>query len=258
MSSTKGMLLKLYRKSKEYFVIARKANINLSRERRLMLRYIKPGSTVLDVGCGTSENIVLAKDNSCDYIGLDVSPIGLKMSKDYVYSKRHLLLADAEHLPFRNDSISNVISTYALEHLTSPKKCIDEMIRSLSPKGVLLLISPAYDCSLLFAHPAMIRLNFRKKMKILVRKMIATIKLALNISALYNPLILDTLPNFSEKEFVPDADVVNIVLAEQVYGYLQKRLNVIYVNMNTNFKKVPVLRFFSCNLYIVAQKAKTY
>lgn len=58
---------------------------------------------------------------------------------DYVHSSRIDGVADAHHLPFRDDSIGTVLCSHLLEHVAEPGRVISEVRRVLKPGGSVYL-----------------------------------------------------------------------------------------------------------------------
>ncbi|MBQ03289.1 hypothetical protein CL673_01045 [Candidatus Bathyarchaeota archaeon] len=87
-----------------------------------------PDGTVLDVGCGTG---LLAKRFKSGVVGLDVSTalIFKALSRLKSNGSNHLILGDAEALPFRDSSIDRVYSVTLLQNLPNPSLALLEMKR---------------------------------------------------------------------------------------------------------------------------------
>ena len=64
------------------------------------------------------------------------------VSTDLVWSPWLDLVADAQNLPFRTSSVSNIFGVDVLHHLASPMKFLLEAQRVLVPGGHLILIEP--------------------------------------------------------------------------------------------------------------------
>lgn len=84
---------------------------------------------VLDVGSGASLYSRLPGVRS---IRLDINRSGRKID----------VVADAHHLPIKEESVNAVICTEVLEHLEKPGKALDEVKRVLVEDGVLILSTP--------------------------------------------------------------------------------------------------------------------
>jgi ubiquinone/menaquinone biosynthesis C-methylase UbiE len=90
----------------------------------------------LDVGCGTN-------------------PKG-DVNIDVIREAQHNLLADAHHLPLRNNSISVIFCDRLLEHLDNPDLALKEINRVLTVEGSAEIEVPkpffANNCRFHFFH----------------------------------------------------------------------------------------------------------
>lgn len=122
----------------KYFGVAEE----MPSEQRLLegLR-IKPGDKVLETSIGTGANLpYLPKD--ADYYGVDISSKMLKIcqrnNKKWGY-KLQLVLANAEELPFKDESFDSVFHLGGINFFSDMSKAIKEMIRVAKP-GTKILI----------------------------------------------------------------------------------------------------------------------
>lgn len=100
---------------------------------------IRPGSRVLDVGCG--RGILLDRLGSSYQThgyGVDVSAGSLKDARAEGTTDKHLIRADARRLPFADNSFEASFSLDVLEHMRGPEEAIEEMLRVVRPGGGLL------------------------------------------------------------------------------------------------------------------------
>lgn len=113
---------------------------------------LKPGSLVLDAGCGGGRHLrALAKLPNLNIIGIDKNDsdlndalIGLKnmsdgLSGDYLVSR-----ADIKNLPFASASFDCVICSEVLEHIPDHENALNELVRILKPQGNLVVSVPRY------------------------------------------------------------------------------------------------------------------
>jgi len=91
---------------------------------------------VLDIG-SASQSIKKYLGNEVRYIGLDYYSTA-KYWYDYVPD----IYGDAQVLPIKNESVSNVLMLDVLEHLPYPDKCMREIARVLKPGGKLIIQTP--------------------------------------------------------------------------------------------------------------------
>lgn len=109
--------------------------------KRVLARYVAPGSRILDVGCGpggtteayTGDNHVLA---------VDASPESVRHAHE-----RGLAVAsmDAAHLGVRPGACDAVVSLDLIEHVADDVGALREMYETLRPGGVLIVTVPAYQ-----------------------------------------------------------------------------------------------------------------
>ncbi len=87
-----------------------------------------PGARVLEVGCGEGEIAGLLHHRWPDVTALDLPDAGLRTDWEQVDGPR-FLHADAERLPFTDDSFDLVVAVEVLEHLRDPRQGLAEMAR---------------------------------------------------------------------------------------------------------------------------------
>lgn len=114
-------------------------------KKNLSLIELKNGDSLLDVGCGTGKIIhQLEKKhaNEIRFYGVDPSPEMLQIAKLYNPKSRiSFKVAYADDLPFVNNSLDWVISTFAFHHMPAEEKvkAIGEIARVLKPGGKILI-----------------------------------------------------------------------------------------------------------------------
>ncbi|WP_162250327.1 class I SAM-dependent methyltransferase [Pseudoxanthomonas sp. Root630] len=91
---------------------------------------------VLDVGCA-SRWAEQALPPSCTYIGIDYPSTGTTL-----YEARPTVFANAERLPFGDETADTVLLSEVLEHLRNPQSALQEIRRVLKPDGRVLITLP--------------------------------------------------------------------------------------------------------------------
>ena len=107
---------------------------------------IKPGDSVLDVGCGTGEVTLLAKTRAKEgkVYGIDPAPEMIAVARSKAVRKKldvDFRLGVIEALPFPDASLDVVTSSLMMHHLPEELKVrgLAEIYRVLKPGGRLLI-----------------------------------------------------------------------------------------------------------------------
>jgi SAM-dependent methyltransferase len=100
-------------------------------ETRLIMDLLMPREreTVLDVGCGTGEHLLLFRERGCDVTGIDPSAVMLAIAGRKLGSCVTLKTGVAEDLPFDDNEFDIVTLITSLEFTEDPRKAIQEAIR---------------------------------------------------------------------------------------------------------------------------------
>ena len=98
--------------------------------------------TGLEIGIGSGRVcFYLIKETEHCFAGIDLSKEMLKLAKGKLTSyrkKSNLLLADAEYIPFQDNTFNLVICMSTLHYLASPKCALKEISRVLKKNGVFI------------------------------------------------------------------------------------------------------------------------
>jgi SAM-dependent methyltransferase len=102
-----------------------------SRQKELILDLVAPhaGEIVLDIGCGTGNNLQFFRDKWCSVTGIDSSAEMLKIARAKNGDHAELILAQAEDIPFSDNEFDIVTIINVLEIANDPQKVIAEAIR---------------------------------------------------------------------------------------------------------------------------------
>jgi len=107
-------------------------------ENKALFENLKRG-LILDIGCGTGEQTLLLAKKGYTVIGMDISMEMIKIAndrinKDKLDDKISLLVASAEALPFRDDTIDGLISIFGVySHVPTIDQAFGEIFRVVRP-----------------------------------------------------------------------------------------------------------------------------
>jgi ubiquinone/menaquinone biosynthesis C-methylase UbiE len=135
----------------------------------------------LEIGCGTGR---LTKDlvkKARILVAIDTSLEMIKINKNKITPSQkneiHYLICDAAHLPFRNKTFTNVVSSRVLWHIRDYPQVVKEMLEVLNKNGSLqfdfpCLWGPFYLKSKLFGakHEILTLFIDRKRIKQIFKK----------------------------------------------------------------------------------------
>ena len=106
------------------------------RKRTVSALGLAPGSTILDLACGTGDLSRTASAQGFDVVGVDLS-FGML---DAAHGIRTLCQGDASSLPIKSASIDGILCGYALRNFTDLDGAMSEMARVLRPGGRIALL----------------------------------------------------------------------------------------------------------------------
>lgn len=110
-----------------------------ARKRSLAALQTLPPSDVLIDGVGTGLDVpYLARQHR--YVGLDMTPAMLRRCVARTHALDfHAVQADAQRLPFADDSFDVIILHLIIAVVPNPRHCLQEATRVLRPGGTMLL-----------------------------------------------------------------------------------------------------------------------
>ncbi|MEX0929385.1 MAG: methyltransferase domain-containing protein [Balneolales bacterium] len=104
-----------------------------------------PGQKVLDIACGSGTAALVAARRYCEVTGIDYVPELIKRATKRAEAsglKANFRIADAQELPFPDDSFDVVLSVYGVQFAPDQEKAASEMLRVCRPGGKIGLASP--------------------------------------------------------------------------------------------------------------------
>ena len=135
-------------------------NISGWRKQAISALYLKPGDTVVDIGCGTGLNFPLlhrAIGSEGTIIGVDLSDGMLAQARQTVATNQwanvQLMCADAALFEFP-PQVDGVLSTYTLTLVPDCGRVVSNACEALAPGGRLAILDMAWPryCPLWWRH----------------------------------------------------------------------------------------------------------
>jgi SAM-dependent methyltransferase len=101
------------------------------------------GRRVLDAGCGTAYGSrLLAEGGAHEVVGVDIAKSVLDAVAPAMPDSVSLEAGDLRRLAYDDDSFDLIVCFEVIEHFQDPLVALDELVRVLAPKGLLLISSP--------------------------------------------------------------------------------------------------------------------
>jgi demethylmenaquinone methyltransferase/2-methoxy-6-polyprenyl-1,4-benzoquinol methylase len=95
---------------------------------------------ILEVGCGAGN--ILEKAPGDKLFGVDISAFILSKAKQKLNEKVSLFQADAQNLPFKDQTFKQIICSEVFEHLLDPSVSLKEIARILDYQGIAVVSIP--------------------------------------------------------------------------------------------------------------------
>jgi|GEM_PF-3465970 len=102
----------------------------------------RPGA-LIDIGCGTGVLAQVISGKANKYVGVDISAERIRQARNKINSDNcSFQPADAQSLPFKENSFDAAVAIEVIEHLPDPDLFMREVNRVLAKGGVFILSTP--------------------------------------------------------------------------------------------------------------------
>jgi SAM-dependent methyltransferase len=109
--------------------------------KKLFTKYIPPGGTALDLGCGRCLFTDIQPDWPYRIFAGDLD-VGLIRERKKEVPQNFWFVSDASHAPFLDSNFDALFVGEIIEHISDPFPVLNEWKRVLKPGGVLILTTP--------------------------------------------------------------------------------------------------------------------
>ncbi|MET8866113.1 methyltransferase domain-containing protein [Nonomuraea sp. NPDC004580] len=116
----------------------------LLRARTYDLLRLKPGETVVDVGCGAGLAVAELTGRSVTAVGVDVSEEMIDAARQR-RPEGDFRIGDACHLPLGDHEVAGYRADKVFHELADPARALAEALRVLAPGGRIVLIGQDWD-----------------------------------------------------------------------------------------------------------------
>ncbi len=123
-----------------------------------VLSYIKPYSSVLDIGCSTGYmGKFLQEKRHCKVWGIETDPVAAREAEKVLNGVQIMDLDDLDNLEKLNGEFNYIIMAAVLEHLRNPEKVLSRVKALLKKDGLIVISLPnvahySIRFNLLFGH----------------------------------------------------------------------------------------------------------
>ena len=104
--------------------------------------YRGPGKSLLEVGCGTGDDLEWARELGWEVYGLEIGEQAVAIARSRGLDVKNSTFEAAE---FQDGAFDCIVMTQVLEHLYSPRSALDRCRKLLRPGGLLLIAVPKFD-----------------------------------------------------------------------------------------------------------------
>jgi SAM-dependent methyltransferase len=116
----------------------------MAKKLNLILTLLRPGSRLIDIGCGTGELLLRASEKFQELVGIDNNDnaINFALRKTDKFRKIKLINRKDCKIPFPDEYFDNATCLDVLEHMRDSRDCLLEIWRVLKPHSQLIVTVP--------------------------------------------------------------------------------------------------------------------
>jgi SAM-dependent methyltransferase len=108
--------------------------------------YARDAKSVLEIGCGTGNNLYFFAENGCDTYGIDFNEHAVEFAKNLLKEKgleADVRVGDVMDLPFEENKFDLILDRACLQHNRPEevRKIMGEVERVLKPGGLFMLVN---------------------------------------------------------------------------------------------------------------------
>jgi SAM-dependent methyltransferase len=273
----KNRAIEYYLRVHTYHEIAEESHANRIFDADLILRHTRLSGLVLDVAGGTGFNAEFLGIPRDRYICADLSLRGLQIAREK--QRGFAIQADGACLPFRSNSVNNVLCSWSLEHFPNPQDILEEMIRVVRSGGSIILWGPNWDNIFRKDFPQFVHKSGTFVTRVRWKVFFKMIKNEF-LPFLYDPYTSEDVVAFVDPSYVAyDSDATHCVLCEETYKFFkQKGCRIVFIadfaDMQSHLRndlftrtvrgilkpvllllrRVPLIRWFVIRFPIVVEK----
>ncbi|MBN2420016.1 MAG: class I SAM-dependent methyltransferase [Deltaproteobacteria bacterium] len=113
---------------------------------KMISKTLKPfkHESVLDIGCGSGNHLLLAARLGMDITGIDASPYMISLAKNRLGNRCELKKANAEDIPYEDNTFDLAFFINTLEYLDDPLSALKEAGR-VTKRGILIVFFNSYS-----------------------------------------------------------------------------------------------------------------
>lgn len=111
--------------------------------RRFFELNIKPGGSILEIGCGTGDFVALSRQKGYKAIGVDLDKEAIEVGKNHWKTDNLYAITAEEYFDQHHGEKFDIVCFFAvLEHLNQPHEFMIEVKKYLKPDGYVVLEVP--------------------------------------------------------------------------------------------------------------------